>query len=320
MNKNKAVFLDLESVHRGDLDLSGLHAAIQHWDLYAHSRQTEIINRIKNATVVVANKSLLSREILLEAKNLRLICVAATGTNNVDIDAAVQQKIQVCNVRDYATPSVVQHVFTLILALCTKFVSYRQAVQAKQWQNGVHFCLLDFPIQELAGKTIGVVGYGVLGHAVAEIAKAFGMNIMIAERKGQTPRRGRCEFEEMLKTVDVLTLHCPLNDHTKDLIGKRELKNMKSSAILINTARGGIVDEKALLNALNEKQIAGAGIDVLSVEPPVGGNVLLENNLPNLIITPHIAWASLESRQRLINEIEKNIRAFLCGEPRNLVC
>lgn len=319
MNIQHGVFLDVQSVDRGDLDMTALISSLPTWRVFEKTAPPEVVERIAPAQVVIANKAPLMGQDLEQAKDLTLICVAATGTNNVDLQAAAKNNITVCNVRGYATGSVVQHVFTLILNLSTQFLSYHKAVSAGQWQRSDQFCLLDFPIQELTGKMLGIIGYGVLGHAVAQAAKAFGLKVIVADHKGARPRPGRLAFDEVLKRADILTLHCPLTEATKNLIGKDELAAMKSSALLINAARGGIVDEPALKQALTHNQIAGAGIDVLTEEPPVHGNVLLDTKLPNLIVTPHIAWASHESRQRLINQIVQNIEAFKAGTPRNVV-
>jgi glycerate dehydrogenase len=319
MTIRSGVFLDLDSVHRGDLELADLEATLPSWRFYEKTPPQQVAERVRQAHVVISNKVPLTRQVLIQAPHLSLICVAATGTNNVDLDAAAEKAITVCNVRDYATGSVVQHVFTLILNLSTQFLAYHQAVSAGLWQKSENFCLLDFPIQELAGKTLGIIGYGVLGHAVAQTAKVFGMHVMVADHKGAPPRSGRTAFAEVLKQSDVITLHCPLTADTQNLIGPEELAAMKPTTILINAARGGIVDEAALVQALRQQRIAGAGFDVLTEEPPVNGNVLLDAKLPNLIVTPHIAWASRESRQRLINEIAKNICAFIAGQPRNVV-
>lgn len=319
MNIESGVFLDVDSVNRGDVDLTKLESTLPLWRLFEKSSPQQVASRITQAHVVIANKAPVTKQTLIQAENLALICVAATGTNNVDLNAAAQQGITVCNVRDYATASVVQHVFTLILNLSTQFLRYHQAVEAGRWQSSDQFCLLDYSIHELAGKALGIIGYGVLGHAVAQAAKAFGMKVMVADHKGVNPRNGRAAFAEVLAQADVITLHCPLTEATKNLISHEELAAMKSSAILINAARGGIVDEGALLHALQQQKIAGAGFDVLTEEPPVHGNVLLDARLPNLIVTPHIAWASAESRQRLIDEIVKNIEAFKAGSPRNVV-
>lgn len=319
MNMQTGVFLDVNSVDRGDLDLTKLKSTVASWQWFEKSSPQQVAARIAQAHIVISNKAPLMKQTLSQAGSLSLICVAATGTNNVALDAAAKQGITVCNVRNYATGSVVQHVFTLILNLSTQFLSYHEAVLEGRWQASDQFCLLDYPIQELAGKTLGVIGYGVLGHAVAQAAKAFGMNVIIADHKGAKPRSGRIAFEEVLAQADIVTLHCPLNEATRNLISREELAAMKPNAFLINAARGGIVDEHALVEALKQHQIAGAGFDVLTEEPPVHGNVLLDIQLPNLIVTPHIAWASRESRQRLVDEIVKNIEAFQAGNPRNVV-
>jgi len=313
------VFLDLESLDRSDLDLTSFRGSLESWQFYGHSSAELIAERIAGAQVVVSNKAMLDAAVIQVATSLQLICVAATGTNNVDLRAAQQRGIAVCNARDYATPSVVQHVFALILSLTIQLPRYQQAVREGRWQQSQQFCLLDYPVTELAGKTLGVIGYGVLGHAVAQTAQAFGMQILVADHKGQSPRAGRAAFEDVLRQADVLTLHCPLTLSTQGLIGAAELAMMKPSALLINAARGGIVDEQALVDALHRKVIAGAGVDTLTTEPPREGNPLLEAELPNLIVTPHIAWASRESRQRLLNDVERNIRAFREGNPRNVV-
>jgi glycerate dehydrogenase len=230
----------------------------------------------------------------------------------------------VANVTGYATASVSEHVFALMLALKRRLPGYQRLVAAGQWQRSHQFGLLDFPITELAGRTLGIVGYGELGQAVARVAEAFGMSVRIASRPGikadTPPQAGRVVLNQLLTEADILTLHCPLNDNTRNLIGANELALMKSDAVLINTARGGIVDEQALADALRSGQIGGAAVDVLSQEPPVSGNPLLAADIPNLIVTPHIAWASRESRQRLIHEIAINIRAWMRGEDRNRLC
>jgi len=319
MNRLNGVFLDLETVDQGDLNLFNLKQALPHWDFYSTTAAAETAERIKNAAVIISNKVILDRNSLSQAKQLRLICIAATGTNNVDLKAAHDLGITVTNVTGYATPSVVQHVFSLMLALTTQLKNYSQAVADGVWQQSNQFCLLDFPIHELAGKNLGIIGYGELGRAVANVAKAFGMKILIAQRSGESLQPGRIPLKKLLPQVDVLSLHCPLADNTKNLIGKQALVLMKKEALLINTARGGIVDEAALASALRLGEIGGAGVDVLIQEPPVKDNPLLESGIPNLIVTPHIAWASRESRQRLIDELVANIKAYLQGETRNLI-
>ncbi len=319
MSDLNGVILDLASIDRGDLDLSCLEAACPRWQTHPRTGPAQTAERIHDARIVVSNKVLLDRPVLESAPELKLICIAATGTNNVDLTAAQELGIAVCNVVGYATPAVVQHVFTLILALTTRLSDYRTAVARGDWQRSDQFCLLDYPIRELAGHRLGIVGYGELGRAVGRVAEAFGMEVLIAQRPGGDQRPGRIPLDELLPRVDVLSLHCPLTEATRNLIGAEELALMKSDALLINTARGGIVDEAALATALREGLIGGAGMDVLSREPPVEGNTLLAADIPRLIVTPHVAWASRESRQRLVNELGLNIQAFMAGRERNRV-
>jgi glycerate dehydrogenase len=250
---------------------------------------------------------------------LRLICIAATGTNNVDLAAARGRGIAVCNVTGYATASVVQHAFALILALTTRLAEHAAAARDGRWAASDLFCVLDFPFRELAGKALGIVGCGELGRGVARVAEAFGMTVLIAQRPGGPPQEGRLPLDELLARSDVVTLHLPLADNTRGLIGARELALMKPDALLIDTARGGIVDEAALVEALRCGRLGGAGVDVLAVEPPRGGSPLLDDPPPNLIVTPHVAWASREARQRLIEEVARNIEAFGEGRDRNRV-
>ena len=314
-----AVFLDLDSVDRDDLDLSKLNAVVDSWQWHGLVKEAELNEALASADVVVSNKVVLSDEQLSKARNLKLVCIAATGTNNIDLEAAARNNIAVCNVEGYATPSVVQHVFTLLLALTTRFNEYTSAVKQGAWSKSAFFCLLDYPIRELDGKTIGIVGYGHLGRAVAKVAETFGMKVMLARRNSEDQRPGRVALHDLLSEVDILSLHCPLTEETRGMIGADELALMKKDAVLINAARGGLVDEDALLDALKSQQIGGAGFDVLEKEPPPPGYPLLKADLPNLIITPHIAWASRESRQRLLDEIALNIEAFKAGELRNAV-
>ena len=314
-----AAFLDLDSVDRDDLDLSKLNAVVDNWQWHGLVKEAELNEALASADVVVSNKVVLSDEQLSKARNLKLVCIAATGTNNIDLEAAARNNIAVCNVEGYATPSVVQHVFTLLLALTTRFNEYTSAVKQGAWSKSAFFCLLDYPIRELDGKTIGIVGYGHLGRAVAKVAETFGMKVMLARRNSEDQRPGRVALHDLLSEVDILSLHCPLTEETRGMIGADELALMKKDAVLINAARGGLVDEDALLDALKSQQIGGAGFDVLEKEPPPPGYPLLKADLPNLIITPHIAWASRESRQRLLDEIALNIEAFKAGELRNAV-
>ena len=318
MNFDQAVFLDLDSMG-SNLDLSALESLATHWENHATTAADETLDRVRNAELVISNKVVLDRAILTQCNNLKLICLAATGTNNIDLKAAHELGIAVCNVTGYGTPSVVQHVFAMLLALTTRIEEHHEAARDGQWANSPYFCILDLPFRELAGKTFGIIGYGELGHGVARIAKAFDMQILVSQRPGGKPQQDRVPLNELLLRSDVISLHVPLADNTRNLIGSEQLSMMKKDAILINTARGGIVDEQALADALKSGEIGGAGFDVLTTEPPRDSNVLLELDIPNLIITPHIAWAANESRQRLIDQVVENIESFLKGEKRNRV-
>lgn len=313
------VFLDLSTVTDGDLDLGPLHDTLDRWTLRELTDGNDVARAISDAEIVVSNKVELNQQTLETAGTLRLICIAATGTNNVDLAAARDRRIAVCNVPAYATTSVVEHVFMVILALNRRLVEYTAAVNSQKWQGSPRFSMLDFPFRELSGQTLGIIGYGELGKAVAEMARAFGMQILIAERAGRPERPGRCSLDAVLESADIISLHCPLTEETEGLIDMHALRKMKPGTILINTARGGIVNEADLLQALTSGEIAGAAIDVLASEPPVAGSPLLDIQLPNLIVTPHVAWAGRNSRQRLVNEVAENIRAFLGGNPRNVI-
>ena len=314
------VFLDRDSLDRGDLDFASLDRILPDLRYYPATAPEQVAARIAQAEVVISNKVMLDAAALRQAGRLRLICVAATGVNNVDLAAAAARGITVCNCRGYGTPAVVQHVFALLLALCTRWPEYRQAVRDGRWQRASQFCLLDFPIRELAGKTLGIVGYGELGRGVARVAEAFGMRVLLAQRPGTVePEEGRFPLPILLPQLDVLSLHCPLTPDTRGLIGPWELALMRRDAILINTARGGLVDEPVLADALRQGALGGAGVDVLSLEPPVTGNPLLAPDIPNLIVTPHCAWGSRESRQRLVGQLVENVQGFLAGAPVRVV-
>jgi glycerate dehydrogenase len=315
----RGVFLDLQTVDRDDLDLQPLESTLPEWSLLKSHGDIDVSSAIRGADIVVSNKVRLDRDTLLAAEDLKLVCIAATGTNNIDLAAARECSITVCNVRAYATSSVVEHVFTLMLNLARNLPNYREAVSHGEWQAAAGFCLLDYPIRELHGLTLGIIGHGELGRAVADTARAFGMHTLVAQRPGTPPAPERVPLDTLLAEANIISIHCPLTDSTRNLIDHRELALMRRDAILINTARGGIVNETALAEALRSGRIAGAGVDVLSEEPPRNGNPLLDPSIPNLIVTPHIAWAGINARQALINEIAANIRAFLAGSPRNTV-
>jgi glycerate dehydrogenase len=315
----RGVFLDSATVDRQDLDLDALKSSLADWSIRTTTPVDLVGNTLQGADIVISNKVRLDRETLHCADSLKLVCVAATGTNNVDLEAAEEHNITVCNVRGYATTSVVEHVFSLILALTRHLHDYHTAVTTGKWHTAKSFCLLDYPVRELAGQTLGIIGYGELGSATATMGKAFGMNVVVAQNPGSHPRTGRIPLDQLLAESDVISLHCPLTDATRNLIDQREFALMGKDTLLINTARGGIVNETALRQALQSGQIAGAAVDVLSQEPPRPGNPLLDEPIANLIVTPHVAWASINARQSLINELTENIHAFLKGTPRNVV-
>jgi glycerate dehydrogenase len=285
------------------------------WRDYGATRPEEVLERLEGATVAVVNKLPLRAEVLGRLPALKLIAVAATGTDNIDLDFCRERGIGVANVRGYARETLPEHVLMLALALRRNLVAYREDVRAGAWARAEQFCLHGREIHDLHGSALGLVGYGTLGRGVEKLARAFGMEILISEHKGADGlREGRTAFEEVLRRADVLSLHVPLDDETRHMIGHVELSLMKPTAILINCARGGVVDEAALAAALREGAIAGAGVDVLSEEPPRGGNPLLDLDLPNLIVTPHVAWASREAQQALADQLVDNIEAFVNGK------
>ena len=311
--------LDAESFGP-DLDLDALRACAARWNWHDRTEPHQTADRLADAEVVITNKVRLGETEFAAAPNLALVCIAATGVDNVDLAAAERHGVTVCNATGYATASVVQHTFALLLALATRIEDYAAAARDGRWAAHSQFCLLDYPIVELDGRSLGIVGYGTLGRAVADTARAFGMEVLIAARPGsKTVPEGRVALTDMLARADVVSLHCPLTPATRGLIDAEALRRMRPGALLINTARGGIVDEAALAAALRDGEIAGAGIDVLTEEPPRHGNVLLDAQLPNLIVTPHCAWGTRAARQRLIDRIVDNIEAWVAGTPRNVV-
>lgn len=274
----------------------------------------EVLSRAKDADILVINKIVLDRATLSACKKLKLITILATGYNVVDIDAARELGITVCNVPYYSTNSVAQLTFAFILEFANKLSLHTQSVARGDWQNCADFAYTLDTLHELNGKTIGIIGYGSIGRKVAQIGKAFGMNILVSTR---TPVDGCVSKEEVFENADFITLHCPLNEGSKLMINEQSLSLFKPTAYLINTARGGLIDENALANALNQGKIAGAGLDVLTCEPPKADNPLI--HAKNCIITPHMAWASVEARVRLLHATEDNVRAFLQNSPINKV-
>jgi len=317
-----AVFLDYKTVDAGDLDLESIRAVLPEIKVYPYSTEAEVLDRIQDIEVAIANKIEFDSKVFNRAKNLKLICVTATGTNNIDLDSAEKAGVMICNIRDYCTESVTQHVLLSILSLSHSYFDYMSSIQRGEWQEGSGFSLLEHPIKELSGKNLGILGFGVLGRGVAKAASILGMETLICESFNPDKpddSLDRVGFDELLRESDVVSLHCPLTKETDGIFNDDAFEKMKSSAILINTARGRLVNDQALIKAIENKSIAGAAIDVLDQEPPESDHPLMQKDYKNLIITPHIAWAARESRQRALDQIADNVEAFLKGKPTNVV-
>jgi glycerate dehydrogenase len=314
--KEYVVFLDRATLI-ADLRIPAFdHTWVEHPD----TAPAEVAEALWRASIAITNKVPITRAVIESCHKLRLVAVAATGVNNVDLEACRERGIAVCNIRGYAENTVPEHVFMLLLALRRNLLAWRDSLCQGAWQRAERFCLFDHEIHDLAGSTLGLVGYGSVGRGVERLARAFGMEVLIAEHKGAaTLRPGYTPFDEVLARADQLSLHVPLTEATRDLIGEREFGLMKRNAVLINTARGGVVNEAALVSALKTRRIAGAGCDVLSTEPPREGNPLLDLDLPNFLLTPHVAWSSREAMQTLADQLLDNIAAFVRGEARNRV-
>ena len=293
------------------------------WVEHAKTAPGQVIERLAGATIAITNKVAIDAAAVAALPDLRMIAVSATGTNNVDLDACRARGIVVSNIRGYAVHTVPEHVMALLLALSRNLVAWRETLLAGGWQRSEQFCLFDHPIRDLHGATLGLIGSGTLGNGVARLAEAFGMRVLRAERKGaKVVRPGYTAFAEVLAAADAISLHCPLTAETKDLIGEAELRAMKGSALLINTARGGIVDELALIRALKEGWIAGAGFDAITVEPPPADHPMVDPALlalPNFLLTPHVGWSSRPAMQTLADQLIDNIEAFVAGAPKNRV-
>ncbi|MEW6203357.1 MAG: D-2-hydroxyacid dehydrogenase [bacterium] len=323
-SKWSIVFLDAATLSSGDVSFERF---TRNWDcaFFPMSMPEEVHERVKGRQVVITNKVVIDRPLLTrpETGEMKLIAVAATGTNNVDIAAAAERGIPVCNVSGYSTLSVVQHTFGLIIELASHIGRYSSAVRNGAWEKSPVFTMLEPQCTELAGKKLGIIGYGRIGKAVAKAARGFGIKVLIAVRPGTEGAlpAGRVPLDELLREADVVSVHCPLTPETRNLIDRGALHKMKPTAFLINVARGGIVDEEALIEALKEKVIAGAAVDVLTQEPPSPDHPMVKasRELDNLILTPHIAWTTLEARQRLLDEIAENITAYERGGERNRV-
>jgi glycerate dehydrogenase len=290
------------------------------WIEYAETFSEQVVGRLRGATIVISNKLPLREAELSQLPDLKLIAIAATGSDNIDLDYCRAHGIGVSNTRGYAINSVPEHVLMMILALRRNLLAYREDVQNGKWNLAKQFCLLTHPLNDISGSTLGIIGYGSIGKAMARLGKSIGMQVLISEHKNAAAiREGRTSFEDNLRRSDVVSLHCPLTEQTRDLIGRPEFAMMKRSALLINTARGALVEDAALIAALQNRSIAGAAYYALREEPPRQGSPLLDLDLPNFIVTPHVAWASNEAVQALADQVIDNIEAFIAGTPRNLL-
>ena len=316
MNPLQIVVLDRDTLVNRPFDFDFPHTLSSYGTTEAH----ETLARIRGADIVITNKVVISAQAFAENPQLKLVAVTATGVNNVDVEAAKQNGTAVCNIRAYGNESVAEHAFMMMITLMRNLPAYQRDVAAGLWENSPFFCHLGAPMRDLNGKTLAIFGRGNIGKTLATYAQAFKMNVVFAEHKNaQSVRDGYVSFDEAIRSADVVSLNCPLTPQTANMIGEAELQQMKPGAILINCGRGGLVDEAALVAALKYGQIGGAGFDVLTQEPPRDGNPLLKARLPNLIVTPHIAWASQEASNRLFDILLDNINRFVAGNPQNLV-
>ena len=316
MNPLQIVVLDRDTLVNRPFEFDFPHTLSSYGTTEAH----ETLARIRGADIIITNKVVISAEHIAANPQLKLIALAATGVNNVDVEAAKQNGTAVCNIRAYGNESVAEHAFMMMITLMRNLPAYQRDVAAGLWENSPFFCYLGAPMRDLNGKTLAIFGRGNIGKTLATYAQAFKMNVVFAEHKNaQSVRDGYVSFDEAIRSADVVSLNCPLTPQTANMIGEAELQQMKSGAILINCGRGGLVDEAALVAALKYGQIGGAGFDVLTQEPPRDGNPLLKARLPNLIVTPHIAWASQEAANRLFDILLDNINHFVAGNPQNLV-
>ncbi|MGE6469965.1 NAD(P)-dependent oxidoreductase [Serratia proteamaculans] len=314
-----AVFLDYANLYAEDLDRQPLEKVFRHISWHADTPQSLLVERLQDADVAIVSDISLTAAIFSALPALKLVLVASTGTDNIDLAAANHHGVTVCHCRDYATWSLAQHAFALLLTLTNNTIRYDRLIGEGAWQQANAFCLPCFPLNQLAGKTLGIVGYGASGQRMAIMAKAFGMQVKVAALQGRPAATDRIELESLLPQVDVLSLHCPLSDETRNLLDARRLAMMKPEALLINVARGAIVDALALAEALRAGHLAGAGLDVLHCEPPPDDHPLLQRDIPNLLITPHISWSSRPARQEILNQLAENAQAFAAGQPRRTV-
>jgi glycerate dehydrogenase len=313
---HSVVFLDRASLQAKVRRPSFAHT----WHEYPASAAGELPQKLADATVAITNKVPLRGDTLKQLPKLKMIAVAATGYDVIDIDYCKANGIAVANIRNYAVHTVPEHAFALMLALRRNLFAYRQDVVNGRWAQVDQFCFFDHPIRDMFGATLGIIGEGALGQATAKIARTFGMKVLFADHAPpKMPDVEFTPFDEVLAQSDIISLHAPLTPDTRNLIGGKELRKMKRTAVLINTSRGGLVDEQALAEALKQGVIGGAGFDVLTKEPPKDGNPLLDLRLPNFILTPHVAWASDGAMQFLADQLIDNIEAFVAGKPQHLV-
>ena len=313
---HKLVFLDRQSL------LANIRppAFAHDWQEHVQTRSDQVVERLRGASIAISNKVPIRRDTLDQLPDLKMIAMAATGYDVIDIDACRERGVAVANIRNYAVHTVPEHAFALIFALRRNLIAYRDDVLKGRWQTEEQFCFFDYPIQDLHGSTLGIFGEGVLGQATAKIARALGMKVLFADHA--PPKAAGVDFvppEQVFAESDIISLHCPLTPESRHFIGMPQLHQMKRSALLINTSRGGLVDEQALKTALETGVIAGAGFDVLTQEPPKNGNPLLDIKTPNFILTPHVAWASTQAMQFLADQLIDNIEAFVAGKPQHLV-
>ena len=307
------VFLDRESVDAKVRKPNFPHTYKEYQSTWTHD---EIVERLEDADIAIINKVPMKADTLKALPKLKLIAVAATGTDIIDKAYCKEHGITIVNIRNYAFNTVPEHVLALIFALRRNLFAYVEDTRNAVWNKSSQFCFLTHPIRDIADSTLGIVGYGALGKSIAKRAEALGMKVLPFDI---IPQPGLVDFETILKESDIITLHVPLTPQTKNMIGAKELAKMKPTAILINTARGGLVDEAALAEALRKGTIAGAGFDVLTKEPPKDGNILLDPTIPNLVVTPHVAWASQKAMQILADQLIDNIEAFVAGKPQNVI-
>ena len=312
------VILDSKTIGK-DVDIGPITNLLDSWDVFDLTDSSETNQRIHDADVVLTNKVKIDKSNLGAAKKLKFVSVLATGTDHIDLEEAFKSGVQISNVRGWCTPSVTQHTVALLLSLTNKVSQYSADVYSGKWQSSDTFALLNYHTEELAGKTLGIFGFGELGKAFSNVMRSFGAKILLGEKKNRRPREGRTSFEATLEKSDFISLHCPLTRENTHMIDEAALKRMKGSAFLVNTARGGLINSRHLLDALSSGEIAGAALDVLEEEPPSESELLSASKIPNLIISPHVAWSAVESRKRLVEQTQENIKSFLRGQPVRLV-